>query len=367
MLLKAFVGDAAAEGRIPAVSTGLQDLEECANAIRKCAKELTFSLNQTEHVNASHWSVAEIVRVLVKSAIDEGLSCEISRISALRYASHELSLVARSLSNHANFVKNSWWLQPRVPSGSPEGGQWTDGRSAGGAARLQIGSIGGHSVPSGVRPRARSERQLRIVGGMRLRMIAATPNFYGDQSLLHQIAAPIKDPKDRVAVKLFTDNVKSLIRLRGIEKLAEIALDSLKELNEQSLQIPQISSFFDPAAPLEQLKLSPEYEEFSSHARLARKYPPKPGYEIHHPVPQHSRNIYRFGRLNEKGEWEAPAIHNTDNAFYVPALKHWLMHGLMNIKPRFGMSPMEYLLSKDFEEQRRIGIEMMEMFGISED
>lgn len=196
--------------------------------------------------------------------------------------------------------------QPRVPAGSPDGGQWTSGDGSAQSGLPGIGDNGGPPLEPEESPKQPSkEKTSRIKAAKELAKRIA-------QQLLRR-AGPIG------------------------------ALITAIELAENYSEMPSVTSYQDSPKTLSELQ---------QNAGKRR-----PGYEDHHIVEQGAGRHEGFSRSQ---------IDGADNVVSVPTYKHHEITGWYN-RPNenFGMqTPRNYLRGKDWSEHVRVGHQAMRTFKV---
>lgn len=193
--------------------------------------------------------------------------------------------------------------QPRVPSGTPAGGQWTsDGSSSG-----------------------LSSRQLPV-------LLAAWPSN-----------APPEIPENRPPTSAERTRLAKLVAffVRGsVERFLTIAAGIYWLYNERA----KILSYSDPPKTLKELQdaVSP-----TSQA----------GYQDHHIVEQMTAEADGFPRSQ---------IDSRENIARIPTLKHQDITAWFNTmnKDFGGLSPRDYLRGRSWEERRDLGLFALRKFGV---
>jgi hypothetical protein len=197
---------------------------------------------------------------------------------------------------------------PRVPPGSPGGGQFQGGQGGGVAEGRSVasgeGGDGGH--PSPIPPTDPLTEKLR--------------NAFAKQAARWLARAAVNG--------VIGPEGEYLTLLEAGAETASWLYDKL----------PYIRAYLDGPKPLEELQ------------RDVGK--PEKGYEVHHIVEQtpaaqedHAREV----------------IDGPDNLVRIPTLKHWEITGwYMTRNKNFNnLSPREYLRGKTWEERRRVGLDAL--------
>jgi len=208
--------------------------------------------------------------------------------AALRRASRAAALIK------ANFDP----AQPRIPAGSPDGGEWTGGGDASG---LQA-----HLLDAG----------------------------YNIGPEMWRIA--------RDVYRLFMSSGGDIAALR----------DYLADRGLQIRELPDvIRSLFDPPKPLNELRTTKPPMGFATEADL-RAYlgPAPPGYEWHHLIEQ--KGQFRPDLTSPEGirTW----IQHTDNMVPVPVIKHYCISGIMS-RTREGIRFRDVVKAHSPQAQRAFG------------
>ena len=119
------------------------------------------------------------------------------------------------------------------------------------------------------------------------------------------------------------------------------ALDQVEQLKKLT---DAIKSANDPAKTLEELqtRVSPESE---------------PGYQDHHIVGQHPENRALFGDS---------LIGSPENLVRIPVLKHIDISAWYSTQSKDfgGLSPRDYLRGRDWDEQTRVGLDLLRERGV---
>jgi hypothetical protein len=208
--------------------------------------------------------------------------------------------------------------QPRVPPGSPEGGQWTNGEAGGGGWPVfDLGPID--------------------LGPIELAPLAAAAGIGHNcgPSLDEPPQIPKQDPGDqKTRLQRAKDAAKWLAKFgaRRIPVVAGVVV-AVEAAQWLRAQWPSIRSYRDKPAT---------YDELVKGAREAR-----PGYHGHHVVEQQSANdgIPRS------------MIEGPRNVVSVPIYKHREISAWYQTKSKlFGyQSPRDYLRGKSWNERQRVG------------
>ena len=203
---------------------------------------------------------------------------------------------------------------PRVPAGSPGGGQFQGGQ--GGGVAEGTGVVEGRSAASGE-------------GGERPPEIPKQrpPTRVGRRAVVRGAANWLGRAKSRRAVAL----------MHAFSAILE-ATGWLRE------EVANIRSSLDGPKSLEELQRAAEE--------------PAEGYQIHHIVEQASARADGFS---------VQQIESPDNKVLVPTLKHRDISGWYSMpNDNFGkLSPRDYLRGKDWDTRRKVGIGALIDFGFS--
>lgn len=218
--------------------------------------------------------------------------------------------------------------QPRVPAGSPEGGQWTNGEAGqGGWPVFDFGPIG--AGPIEVAPLA----------------AAAGIGHNRGPSLDEPPQIPKQDPGDpKTRLQKAKEAAKWLAKF-GARRLpvvggVVVAVEAAQWLRAEW---PSIRSYQDKPKT---------YDELVRGAREAR-----PGYHRHHVVEQRSAEREGFPRS---------MIDGVDNVVSVPIYKHRRISGWYQTPNADfgGLCPRDYLRGKDWSERVRVGREALKREGV---
>lgn len=106
--------------------------------------------------------------------------------------------------------------------------------------------------------------------------------------------------------------------------------------------LPTIWSYLDAPKSLEELQ---------------NDLSPKPGYDVHHIVERSS--------AKEDG-YPSKRIDGADNLVRVPRMKHWEINGWYQtpVRELGNLSPREYLVGKDWDERRQMGLKALRQFRV---
>lgn len=241
-------------------------------------------------------------------------------------------------------------LHPRVPAGSPQGGQFTNGDGGGDGETGATVAQDEPATPTAVHDDSASEPKIAPSND------PAGGSGQGTPPSDAQTNPPPEDLPQIPPTK--PDNKKELNRL--IRAVANLLLKALKRgvpsevkllinIIEASVWLyeyyPIIKSYSDPPKPLDELK-----KLVSSPAR---------GYEIHHIVEQTSAAKDKFPRSQ---------IDDPDNLVRIPTLKHREISAwYATANDEYGgLTPRQYLVGKSWEQRREFGLMVLRKFGVLE-
>jgi hypothetical protein len=215
--------------------------------------------------------------------------------------------------------------EPRVPAGSPDGGQWT---SEGGN-----GAVISDATPDNTwKP-----------GGQ---YAANNPPGIGHNQgppLEEPPKIPPKPPATPQALNNFIKAAAYWLATAG----KGVAARYLKILQAvywvTTLALPYVRAYLSPPKTLTELQQDAQS--------------PQVGYNIHHVVEQTPARDDGF---------PDDMIDGRDNLVRVPTLKHWLITAWFQTKNSdYGdSSPRDYLRGKSWEERRRVGTDALTRFGV---
>ena len=204
--------------------------------------------------------------------------------------------------------------QPRVPAGSPDGGQWTDGSS----------------------------------DGIVLPEIVVTPDDGGDEtgSLdFVQLAGdiPTGDSPEIPKEPPPTTRLRNILIRWLASRLGPyvwVAAEAGSWIYDHKAEI---NSYFDPP------KTQQELQDAANS--------PADGYDIHHVVERNSK---------AKDGSEADLINAPENLVRIPRWKHWEINAWYLIPNEdFGwMTPRQYLRGKSWSERTRVGLDALRKVGV---
>lgn len=238
--------------------------------------------------------------------------------------------------------------QPRVPAGNLEGGRWT---------RVGDGSVVSFAQPMG---------DVAIIDGSELPRIVVTPDT-GPENVQSGVRLAGEPPAGLGGSQDQNGGQPPVIppqmpgtreeRMRFVRTAARwlasvgrfsLAASNFFEALDQVQQIKRLTDAIktanDPAKSLIELQ---------SRVGL----PSEAGYHDHHIVNQHEGNRRKFGNAS---------IDSSDNQVRIPVLKHLDLNGWYSRpnKDFGGLSPTEYLRDKDWDEQTRVGHDILRRMGI---
>jgi len=213
---------------------------------------------------------------------------------------------------------------PRVPAGSPGGGQFQGGRGGGGSEGR--GVVEGRSAASGIGHN----------GGPPLGPPPEIPPVPPAETKLRNAFA-------KTAARWLA---RAMAGAGDAARRAGAYLEVLAAAAETGWlydKLPSINAYLDAPKSLEELQ------------RDVGK--PEKGYEVHHIVEQ--TPAARGGHAQED-------IDGPDNLVRIPTLKHWEITGLyMRKNPYFeNLSPREYLKGKSWQEMREVALLALRKFGV---
>jgi hypothetical protein len=236
--------------------------------------------------------------------------------------------------------------QPRVPAGNPRGGQWTDRSGASGQNQgigltqpvgdVDIGDVTGSSEVGDlfqIRPDDTRLDGVQLAGDM-----PDGPKTPPDDP-------PPKVPEERPDTRegrmgFVRDAAQWVARNLGRHAPAvDVYFGALDQVEKIAALTDAIKSANDPAKTLEELQ-QPVGSESQG------------GYHDHHIVGQHAENRARFGD---------GVIDSRENLVRIPVLKHidisaWYQTGNKDFR---GLSPRDYLRDRDWDEQMRVGLDLL--------
>ncbi len=263
--------------------------------------------------------------------------------------------------------------QPRVPAGNPRGGQWTDrgggqgtvanpgqDRDQGTEASLAqpmgnvgIGDVSGSNELDGlfrIKPDEPRKEGVRLAAND----TPEDPTPVRDPTPIRE-AAPLVDPAPKIPEEMppkggarmvfVRDAAQWVARNAGRAALAvETYFEALDQVEKIKALTDAIKSANDPAKTLEELQ-----------APIGS--PSQGGYEDHHIVGQHPQNRQQFGD---------DLIDSRENKVRIPVVEHidisaWYSRGNDEFD---GLSPRDYLRGKDWDEQRRVGLDILRKRGV---
>ncbi len=233
--------------------------------------------------------------------------------------------------------------QPRVPAGSPDGGQWTNGSANGSDVPQPMGSIDFGDLPNFSDLFALFQIAPQEFDNSDDVQLAGDPPGAGDNNNLPEIPTERPDTSvDRMKV------VRDLARLGAEVSRVAPALDVISMATAQAEWLRSyegaIKSYNDPPKTFEELQ-----NRVSSTS--------EPGYEDHH--------IEERSLLRQLGyTWSE--VNDPRNVVRIPTLKHYEISAWYG-KPNEefgGLSPRDYLRDKDADERRRVGLFALVKSGV---
>jgi hypothetical protein len=212
--------------------------------------------------------------------------------------------------------------EPRVPAGSPDGGQWTS-------------ESGNGAVISDATPEWKPGGQYA----------ANNPPGIG-----HNQGPPLEEPpkippKPPATPQALNNFIKAAAYwLAAVGKAAAARfLGALQRVYWLTQGLQYIYAYLYPPKTLAQLQKD--------------ALNPQPGYNIHHIVEQKPARDEGF---------PDDMIDGPDNLVRIPTLRHWQINAwFQRGNDEFdGLSPREYLRGKSWDERRRVGIDALIRFGV---
>jgi hypothetical protein len=206
--------------------------------------------------------------------------------------------------------------QPRVPAGSPEGGQWTSGGGGGGGQGREGGSGSEANVES---PDPGSLAEGRSASE-------------GDDDLPYV-------PQERPAAAQERNAI--------IKEVAKVPSTELRRVFEYAPWLyaheAEIRAYQDPAKTLEELQQDANER--------------RPGYDIHHLVEQTPAAQEGYPRS---------MIDAPENLVRVPRLKHWEINGWYQTPDEDfdDLTPRQYLRGRTWDERVKLGVRALTKFGV---
>lgn len=234
--------------------------------------------------------------------------------------------------------------QPRVPKGNPDGGQWTD---AGGSSGGEAGRAGRND------PRVLSDATADNEWRPGAQYASNTPKRPGPG---HNGGPPLNEPPEipqkKPAIKQEQNAVvKALARYIDQLKRSNVAAARIAALIDaviwlDKFQRASLDSYQDPPGTLEDLQ-------------RAAQEGPKLGYERHH---------LRMKKPAQDDGYPDSMIESPENIVLIPYWKHREITGWYNQKnkdPKYnGLSPIEYLRGKSWDERGEIGLEALRLHRV---
>jgi hypothetical protein len=248
--------------------------------------------------------------------------------------------------------------QPRISAGNPRGGQWTD-RSGGQGTGQVIGQDAAQDTAASLTQPMGNVDIGDVSGSSELgdlfQIKPAETRVEGAQLAgdpPDNPKTPSDDPPPKIPQRP-TDARMDFIRdaaewvARNVVRRApavDAFFGALNQIRELDAATSAIKSANDPAKTLEELQ-----EPIGTKSQR--------GYEDHHIVGQHAQNREQFGDSR---------IDSRENQVRIPVLKHidisaWYSRGNDEYG---GLSPRDYLRGKDWDEQTRVGLDILRKRGI---
>ncbi len=223
--------------------------------------------------------------------------------------------------------------QPRVPAGSPEGGQWTNGEAGGGGwpvfdfGPIDLGPI--DLGPAELAPLAAAAG----IGHNRGPLLDEPPQI------------PKEPPADRTSRLAKAKEAAKWLATFGARRIPQVAaaLAAVEAADWLRAEWPSIRSYRDPARTMDEL--------------LASAREPRPGYHRHHIVEQ---------TWAERDGFPRSRIDSPGNIVSVPIYKHHQITGwYAQPNPKFGgLSPREFLKGKDWQTRSGVGRDALRRYGV---
>lgn len=230
--------------------------------------------------------------------------------------------------------------QPRVPAGSPDGGQWSDG-SGGAAQPMREGGFGDLIDSDDFAALFQITSNETDINGVQL---AGDPPT-GDSPQVPS-AEPPEIPSDRPnASAQRTGYLRAaadwLARNGGLA--ADIYTGTMNNVEWLNDYHDLVQAARDEPQSFERLQ-----DGVSQH---------RPGYDDHHIVEQTWAERFGFSR----GEIDDPS-----NLVSIPRLRHYQITGWYGTPNAdyYGLSPREYLSDKGWEDRRRVGLDALVRFQV---
>lgn len=254
-------------------------------------------------------------------------------------------------------------LQPRVPAGRRDGGQWTDGGSGGGSAfrpRRTPGSRPaprerdvlrdlirvGDRTPSRDAPPAQEREPLELYITRRARENTAPPDIPVPEDIRKSPTVPsIRPASNGVRLRLARTIAMWAFRVIrfGMPSAVSLVFDAIDVAHWLVEFYPYIRSYLDEPKSLQELR---------ADANARRK-----GYDLHHIVEQSAARAAGFPES---------LIEGPENLVWVPTFKHWQVTQwfMLPNEGYGGLPPRNYLVGKNWAERRRVGIDALKTNGI---
>jgi hypothetical protein len=214
--------------------------------------------------------------------------------------------------------------EPRVPAGSPDGGQWT--RDGGNGAVISDATPDNTWKPGG-------------------QYAANNPPGIGHNQSPPLEGPPEIPPEPPATAKAFNNFLKAAAYwLAAVGRVAAARfLGALQGVYWLTQGLQYIYAYLYPPKTLEELKR----DALNS----------QPGYNIHHIVEQTPARDEGFPE---------DMINGPDNLVRIPTLRHWQITAwYQKANDQFGgLSPRQYLRSKSWDERMRVGKYALVLFGV---
>jgi hypothetical protein len=240
--------------------------------------------------------------------------------------------------------------QPRVPAGNPDGGQWTDGSSAGGnggggsATGSPMGAIDFGDLPSFSDLFALFQITPSDTNNSDYTQLA------GDISASDGPELPSTEPPE-IPQQMPKTSAERTSVMRAIANW--LGANSGLAGDVYTVTVSNVEWLKERQALIQAARDEPKtYEELQAGAGSTR-----PGYDRHHVVEQTWAEYFGFSRSE---------IDDPSNLVSIPRLKHYQITGWYGAKSDAygGLSPREYLSDKSWEERVRVGREAMILFKV---
>ena len=235
--------------------------------------------------------------------------------------------------------------QPRVPSGNPRGGQWTDrsggqGQGTGIAQPMGNVDIGNVSGSSELGDLFQIRTDDTRVGGVQL-----AANDSPDDP------APLRDPAPKIPLDRPETSAERTSYLRSAANwLARNAGLAGAAYTGAMNNVEWLRDYHDVVQASRDAPKSVEELQQAVND-------PKSGYDVHHIVEQTAAERFGFTRSE---------IEHPENLVRIPRLRHYQITGwYMQESEKFdGLSPRAYLQDKDWAERYRVGLEALKKFKV---